>query len=182
MGWVPASWRIARIQPLLKPGTPSDELGSLRPIGLTSCVAKLMERLEQRRLVWLAETNGWFSRLQAGFRKKRSTVDQLARMVQGIPYGYPLPTAKKGILLLFDYKAAYDKVWRQRLLQVMLDIGVPTCFVRWISKFLSDRRAFTTVGNTRSRIRVMREGLPQGSVLAPILFLFHINDLASTLT
>jgi len=70
MGWVPASWRIARIQPLLKPGKPSDELGSLRPIALTSCVANLMERLVQRRLVWLAETNGWFSRLQAGFRKK----------------------------------------------------------------------------------------------------------------
>jgi len=72
-------------------------------------------------------------------------------------------------------------IWRQRLLQVMLDIGVPTCFVRWISEFLSDCRAFTTVGNTRSRIRVMREGLRRGSVLAPILFLFHINNLAGTL-
>jgi hypothetical protein len=69
---------------LLKAGKKASELSSYRPISLTSCVVKLLERLVAERLYELAELNGWFSKLQAGFRKGRGCEDQIIRLVQAV--------------------------------------------------------------------------------------------------
>ena len=84
-------WRVATIIPLLKAGKSPSEVASFRPISLTSCVVKLLERIIADRLYYIAETNNMFSRFQAGFRKGRSCEDQITRIVQAIEDGFQQP-------------------------------------------------------------------------------------------
>ena len=83
-GRCPSSWREAVIVPLLKKGKPARKVDSFRPVSLTSCIAKTMERMVASRLSYLAESNGWWSEEQAGFRCMMSCEDQVLRLSQSI--------------------------------------------------------------------------------------------------
>ena len=172
---------LAIIIPLLKAKKPASDLASYRPISLTSCIVKVLERMVANRLYHLAETNGWISAAQAGFRKGRSCEDQITRVIQRISDGFNQKPFHRSVMVLLDFSKAYDTVWRERLLLTMVDKGVPMPFVRWLSSFLQNRQARVRFNGTTSGCRPMRQGLPQGSVLAPLLFLFYINTLAEIL-
>ena len=89
-----------------------------------------------------------------------------------------LPTNKeRTVLMLFDYSKEYDTVWRTGLLQKMLDIGIPLRFVQWTTAWLTNRIARVQLNGVTGRCRTFKEGLPQGSVLSPLLFVLNINDL-----
>ena len=140
-GVVPRIWRHAIIIPLLKAGKPSSQLSSYRPISLTSCVVKLLERMICARLYHIAESNGWICKTQAGFRRNQSTEDQVLRITQKISDGFQAKPARRTVLAMLDYSKAYDRVWRQELLHEMIDKGVPNQMVRWFRAFLQDRSA-----------------------------------------
>ena len=178
----PQIWRNAIIVPLLKAGKPASEIASFRPISLTSCIVKVLERMIGERLYYLAESKGWFSALQAGFRKKRSCEDQILKIIQTIEDGFHnRPKGKKSVLVLLDFSKAYDTVWRLKLLDTLLDKGVPTIYVRWLFAFLQNRQARVRYDGVLGKSKNIHQGLPQGSVLAPILFVFYINNLAEIL-
>jgi ribonuclease HI len=86
--------------------------------------------------------------------------------------------AERTVLALLDYSKAYDTVWRSRLLKIMLDKGVPLEFVRWTDSFLRNRQARVKWGGTCGSYRKVSQGVPQGSVLSPLLFLFFIDGVA----
>ena len=183
-GVCPQIWRNAIIIPLLKAGKQASQLESFRPISLTSCVVKLLERMIGERLYHFAESQGWFSSLQAGFRRGRSCEDQILKITQAIEDGFHNNRNGKGkhsVLVLLDFSKAYDTVWRQKLLLSMLDTGVPPIYIKWLYSFLRNRQARVRYDGTMGRSRQMHQGLPQGSVLAPILFVFYINNLAELL-
>ena len=91
------------------------------------------------------------------------------------------PRMHRSVLVLLDFSKAYDTVWREKLLLSMLDQGIPSQIIRWLRSFLSDRRARVNLHGHLSKMYIFKQGLPQGSVLAPLLFLFYINNLAESL-
>ena len=122
-----------------------------------------------------------FSPFQAGFRKGRSCEDEITQIVQAIEDGFQQRPMKRSVSTLLDFSKAYDMVWKEKPLLHMLNTGTPPTFIRWIRSFLNDLRGRVQLFNVFSSSRRFTQGLPQSSVLAPLLFLFYIIDLASTL-
>ena len=137
---IPQNWRNGKIIPILKNGKPPEAIPSYRPICLTSCVGKLMERVINKRIMYKLESRNMLNENQAGFRSSRSVEDQLIRLSQTISDGFQ--DREKTTLALLDYAKAYDKVWRDGLLLKMIDMGVGESVVRWIQCWLSNRKAW----------------------------------------
>ena len=179
----PSQWRTATIVPLLKSGKPPEEIGSYRPVSLTSCVAKCCERLVQARLRFWLETNSKLNPAQAGFRANRSTEEHVARVAQFAMDGLNAqPRMERTLVTLVDFSRAYDRVWKRGLLAKMRTMGVPACFCRWIANFLADRRAAVKWGATIGSQRTLKEGLPQGCVISPLLWLIYMEDIREAFT
>ena len=133
------------------------------------------------RIYYLAETQGWFSSIQTGFKPGHSCVHQIIRISQAIEDGFQMPEMNRSVLVLLDYSKAFDTVWRERLLLSMADKGVPLQIIRWIFSFLQNRQAHVRLHNKLSSSKHLRQGVPQGCVLSPLLFLFFIDNLAEHL-
>ena len=150
---------------------------SYRPIAITSTIGKLLERLIVNRLSWWLEAMSLLSPWQAGFRNRRCTTDHCLRLSQFISDGFQSTNKKRTVIMLIDYSKAYDTVWRTGLLQKMLDIGDPLRFVKWTTAWLTNRIARVQLHGVTGRCSTVKEGLQQGSVLSPLLFVLFINDL-----
>ena len=103
-------------------------------------------------------------------------------MAFNIEDGFQQCPMKRSVLTILDFSKAYDTVSREKLLLHMLDTGIPSPFIHWICSFLNDRRPCVQLFNVLSSSQCFNQGLTQGSVLAPLLFLFYVNDLASSLS
>ena len=148
-GWIPQSWKVGEIIPLLKPGKEASKLESYRPVCLTSCMGKWMERVLNRRLRWWIEDKCKISQYQTGFRQGRGVEDQVVRLSQEVWDGFQ--ERKKSGLVLFDFERAYDKVWRDALLYKMCKMEVHCRMIRWIQAWLTNRLAWVRVNDTRGR-------------------------------
>ena len=178
----PSIWKKATIIPILKQGKHPKELGSYRPICLTSCLGKMLERTMKNRMTYLLETNKTLRPEQAGFRRLRSTQDQVLKMTQEISDGLNKPKpGKRTVLCLIDFSRAFDTVWHPGLMHKLLKSGLPMCTVRWIKSFLEDRRTRVRFENANSKYRRFKAGTPQGSVISPLIFLLFINDILDQL-
>ena len=178
----PSIWKTSSIIPIHEMGKPLDSPASFRLISLTSCVSKLLERIILSRLLFFLESNSILSPRQAGFRPGRSTLDQILYLSQSISdeFNKPRPGSRT-ILSTIDFSKAFDSVWYPALFHKLISAGLPLCFARWTQSFLSDRRACVVFQNHKSRSFRVRRGVPQGSVLGPVLFSLSINDLPASL-
>ena len=170
-------WRRAKVIAISKPGKDPSLAANYRPISLLSITYKLFERILLSRISPLAED--LLSSDQAGFRPQRSTCDQVSALSTYIENGFER-NLKTGAVFL-DLTAAYDTVWHTGLL-VKLAQHLPFWWVQTIKLLLHNRRFRVHLGDNISSWRTQKDGLPQGSVLAPTLFNLYTNDLPPTVS
>lgn len=161
--------------PIAKPGKDKAQPSSYRPIGLTSNLCKLMERMVMSRLVYFIEKKGLFSQYQSGFRKGRSTMDSVVSLEAAIRKAQVNKEVVVGVF--FDIEKAYDMLWKEGLLMKLDKMGITGKMYDWIKDFLLNRTIQVRIGTTYSQIYTIENGTPQGSVCSPILFNIMINDI-----
>ncbi|GFX59244.1 probable RNA-directed DNA polymerase from transposon BS [Trichonephila clavipes] len=176
---VPAIWKKAILVPIPKKNKPLDDLNSYRPISLTSILSKVMERMITSRHDWYLETNNLLASSQAGFRKCQSTNQQVVFLGQSIKDA--LDQRHSALALFVDFEAAFDKVWRLNCIQKLQTLGVCNNMLMWIRNFISQRFSAVRFGNAISSFKQSETGLPQGTVISPILFNIFINPLSGYL-
>jgi len=180
-GELPSRWKHSIVLPILKAGKDPHEAGSYRPISLTSTVCKLMERMIANRLTWYLEKFHYLSNDQSGFRRHRSTIDQIIRLQDRVirhvnSEGYVLA-------VFVDMEKAFDMIWANGLmLKLKKRFGINGHMFAWLKSFLSDRTIQVKVGNTLSSVVQMENGSAQGSMLSPVLYLCSSDDLLERIT
>ena len=178
-GNVPKSWKEATIIPVPKPGKDNTNPNNYRPIALTSCICKTLERMINERLVWYLETNNIITEFQSGFRHQRSTNDHLVRLETFIREAF----IKKEhlVAVFFDLEKAYDTTWKYGIMNDLHDIGLKGRLPVFVQNFLSNREFKVRVGSTLSEAHNQEQGVPQGSILSVTLFSLKINNIVKCL-
>ena len=179
-GDFPQCWSEATVIPIPQPGKDHSDPNNYRPISLTSCVCKTLERMINDRLIWYLEHNNILTDIQCGFRKRKSTVDHLVRLESFIRDAF---LNKQEVVSIFcDLEKAYDTTWKHGILKDLFEAGLRGRMPVFISKFLENRNFRVRLGSTLSDHFGQEMGVPQGSILSVTLFSLKINSLAKVLS
>ena len=173
----PSVWEFATVLPFSKPGKDRFLATSYRPIALTSCLSKLMEKMVNARLVWYLERQGTLSPAQCGFRRMHSTTNVLVRLESSICEAFA--SKHHHITVFFDLEKAYDTTWRFGILKILHECGLRGEMPLFIKAFLARRFFKVKVGSELSEMKCQEEGVPQGCVLSVTLFALAINGVRS---
>ncbi|KAJ4427678.1 hypothetical protein ANN_25327 [Periplaneta americana] len=173
----PDQWRNAIIIPILKPDKNRSAPENYRPIALTCTMCKLLEKIINKRLRWTLEQRNFFTTSQNGFRQFHSTIDSLITLESEILNAF---LNKQHLLAVnLDIHKAYDMVWRQYVVKVLIKNQITGNMIRFIHNFLQNRTIQVKVNGTLSKKVIINNGVPQGSVISVTLFLVAINNITS---
>ena len=137
-----------------------------------------METIITKQLLTFLETSNLLSNHQYGFRKARSTGDLLAYAVH--VWSSALESCGESRVISLDISKVFDRVWHNALLAKLPMFGLHHTLIEWIGSFLSDRSLAVRVNGFLSNLHSINAGVPQGSVISPVLFILFINDLLTS--
>ena len=175
-GQIPDDLKIAKVIPIYKKGDRS-LFTNYRPISILPVFSKIIERLAYNRIVQFLEQNNILSENQFGFRKGRSTDTAILSLVES--FYEAIEEDKIMIGLFIDFSRAFDTISHPILLKKLAYYGFRGIALEWVANYLCNRQQYVVHNNVKSRMGKIALGVPQGSILGPLLFLLYINDICN---
>ena len=174
-GYVPAAWKVAHVTPIYKGKGSVLDITNYRPISLTNVFCKTLERLIRGKIMSHLESNNLLSTAQSGFRTKHSALTQLTNAQAFISNNLNKLNCVDGVYT--DLSKAFDTISHKKLILKLQAYGIQGPLLNWIKSFLTDRKQSVHINSALSSFKTCISGVPQGSVLSPIIFILYINDL-----
>ena len=178
-GTFPYDWKISKVTPIYKKG-PKHDMNNYRPISVISTIAKVMEKIAHNQLYLYLQNENILSPSQHGFRQGHSTVTALLEITDRLYHNIDIGELN-GVIFL-DLRKAFDTIDHRIMLKKLRCYGIAGTAHNWFSSYLSNRSQYCQVDGNLSQPSSVLGGIPQGSILGPLLFLLYINDLPNCLS